>query len=149
VFPAEVGDYFGRWRAVQEEHLELVRSAFSPVPVLRAPYFDQEVIGPEMLDRLADALFPSEGAAPAAVLHDAVTQELSVGSDSASLRLAIPFASKGEISLKQVGLELIVGVDGQRRTILLPPTLAGFRPTGATFEDGALEITFDGDRAAT
>jgi hypothetical protein len=27
---------------------------------------------------------------------------------------------------------------------LLPPTLAGFRPTGATFEDGALEIRFDG-----
>jgi arsenite-transporting ATPase len=149
VFPAEVGDYFARWRTVQEEHLELVRSAFSPVPVLCAPYFDQEVIGAKMLDRLAGALFSSDSAAPADVLYDAVTQELSVGPDSASLRLSIPFASKGEISLKQAGQELIVGVDGQRRTILLPPTLAGFRPTGATFEDGALEITFDGDRAAT
>jgi arsenite-transporting ATPase len=147
VFPADVGDYFARWREVQEEHLELVRSAFSPVPVLSAPYFDQEVIGAEMLDRLADALFSEADAG--AVLHDAVTQQLMVASDRASLRLSIPFASKGEISLKQVGLELIVGVDGQRRTILLPPTLAGFRPTGATFEDGALEITFDGDRAAT
>src|ERR1700728_3929335 len=57
VFPADVGDYFARWRDVQEEHLELVRSAFSPVPVLSAPYFDQEVLGHEMLDRLADALF--------------------------------------------------------------------------------------------
>jgi arsenite-transporting ATPase len=147
VFPAAVGDYFARWRSVQEEHLSLVSSAFAPVPVLRAPYFDQEVIGTEMLDRLADAVFAEVD--PAAVLHDAVTQELSVSSDGASLRLAIPFVSKGEISLKQVGLELIVGVDGQRRTILLPPTLAGFRPTGATFENGALEITFDGDRAAT
>jgi arsenite/tail-anchored protein-transporting ATPase len=117
--------------------------------VLCAPYFDQEVIGAKMLDRLAGALFSSDSAAPADVLYDAVTQELSVGPDSASLRLSIPFASKGEISLKQAGQELIVGVDGQRRTILLPPTLAGFRPTGATFEDGALEITFDGDRAAT
>jgi arsenite-transporting ATPase len=147
VFPAEVGDYFARWRGVQEEHLELVRSAFSPVPVLCAPYFDQEVIGAEMLDRLAGELFSEVDAG--AVLHDAVTQELSVDADGASLRLSIPFANKGEISLKQVGLELIVGVDGQRRTILLPPTLAGFRPTGATFEDGTLEITFDGDRAAT
>jgi arsenite/tail-anchored protein-transporting ATPase len=144
VFPAEVGNYFARWRAVQEEHLELVRSAFSPVPVLCAPYFDQEVIGEEMLDRLAGALFGDASVAPADVLHDTVTQQLVVGSDGASLRLSIPFASKGEISLKQVGLELIVGVDGQRRTILLPPTLADFRPTGATFEDGALEIRFDG-----
>src|SRR5207245_5576855 len=50
VFPAEVDGYFAAWRAVQEEHLALVRSAFEPVPVLCAPYFDQEVVGPEMLD---------------------------------------------------------------------------------------------------
>jgi arsenite/tail-anchored protein-transporting ATPase len=150
VFPADVGDYFARWRLVQEEHLELVSSAFAPVPVLSAPYFDQEVIGAEMLDRLAAAVFDAgEGFDPAAVLYDTVTQELSVGEHDARLRLALPFARKGEISLKKVGLELIVGVDGQRRTILLPPTLAGFRPIEATFEDGALEIRFDGERTAT
>ncbi len=76
IFPSEVGDYFARWRAVQEEHLELVRSAFSPVPVLCAPFFDQEVIGSEMLDRLAGALFSDLD--PAAVLHESITQELEV-----------------------------------------------------------------------
>ena len=45
VFPSDVGDYFAGWRNLQEEHLELVESAFAPVPVLRAPYFDQEVVG--------------------------------------------------------------------------------------------------------
>ena len=69
VFPSDVGDYFAGWRRVQEEHLELVRSAFAPVPVLSAPYFDQEVVGAEMLDRLADELFRGSGDA-AAVLHD-------------------------------------------------------------------------------
>src|SRR5665213_3660929 len=57
LFPAGVGDYFAAWRRVQEEHLELVHSAFAPVPILRAPYFEQEVVGPGMLDRLAEALF--------------------------------------------------------------------------------------------
>src|SRR6266508_2000984 len=58
VFPEEVeGGYFAGWRAAQQEHMELVRSAFSPVPILTAPYFDQEVLGAEMLDRLGDALF--------------------------------------------------------------------------------------------
>ncbi len=150
VFPDEVGDYFAAWRRVQEEHLALVRSAFEPVPVLCAPYFDQEVVGPQMLDRLAGALFDGDGAQAgvdaAAVLHGAVTQELSVGDDSASVRLALPFAEKGDISLKKVGLELIVGVDGQRRTILLPPTFAGFQPVSARFEGGTLEVKFDGER---
>jgi arsenite-transporting ATPase len=144
VFPHDVGDYFAAWRRVQEEHLALVRSAFDPVPVLSAPYFDQEVIGDAMLDRLADALF--DGRDAAAVLYDEVTQELSVGESGASVRLALPFAEKGDISLKKVGLELIVGVDGQRRTILLPGTFAGFEPVSASFEDGALEVKFDGER---
>ena len=142
LFPAGVGDYFAAWRRVQEEHLELVHSAFAPVPVLSAPYFEQEVVGAEMLDRLADHLF--EGLEPGAVLHDAITQELRVDESGARLKLALPFADKGGITLKKIGLELIVGVGGQKRTISLPPALAAFTPTGATFEDGALEVRFDG-----
>jgi arsenite-transporting ATPase len=144
VFPSEVGDYFAGWRRVQQEHLDLVQSAFAPVPVLSAPYFDQEVVGPAMLDRLADALFEHDD--PGSVLHDAVTQELRVTEDGALLRLALPFAQKGEISLKKAGLELIVGVHGQRRTIMLPSAFATFSPVGATFEDGALEVTFNGSQ---
>ncbi|MGB9184392.1 MAG: ArsA family ATPase [Solirubrobacteraceae bacterium] len=142
LFPAGVGDYFAAWRRVQEEHLELVHSAFAPVPVLTAAYFEQEVVGPEMLDRLANQLF--EGLEPGAVLYDAITQELRVDEDGARLKLALPFADKGDITLKKIGLELIVGVSGQKRTISLPPALAAFSPTGATFQDGALEVRFDG-----
>jgi arsenite/tail-anchored protein-transporting ATPase len=142
LFPADVGDYFAAWRGVQEEHLELVNSAFAPVPVLRAPYFEQEVLGAEMLDRLAGELFGELN--PSAVLFDALSQEISVTEDGARLRLALPFASKGDISLKKIGLELIVGVDGQKRTIMLPPAMAAMRPAAATFEDGALQIRFDG-----
>jgi arsenite/tail-anchored protein-transporting ATPase len=142
IFPSTVGDYFAAWRQVQEEHLALVRSAFNPVPVLCAPYFEQEVVGPAMLDRLADAVFSDHD--PAAVLHDTITQELVLSDSGARLRLALPFARKGDISLKKIGLELIVGVEGQRRTIMLPPALAAFQPVGATFEEGALEVTFNG-----
>ena len=148
IFPSEVGDYFAGWRRMQEEHLELVRSAFAPVPVLCAPYFDTEVLGGEMLDRLGDALFASGEHDPAAVLHDSLSQELKVSDDGAELRLALPFARKGDISLKKIGLELIVGVDGQRRTIILPSAMAAFQPTAATFEDGTLAVTFHGARDA-
>jgi arsenite-transporting ATPase len=143
IFPDGVGEYFAAWRRVQQEHLELVHSAFAPVPVLCAPYFEQEVVGPGMLDRLRSELFADTD--PAAVLHDALAQELEVLEDGASLRLDLPFAEKGDISLKKIGLELVVGVDGQRRTIMLPPAMAAMRPAAATFEDGALQIRFDGE----
>ena len=144
IFPSDVGDYFAGWRRVQEENLELVRSAFAPVPVLCAPYFEQEVVGPEMLDRLADEIFSGEGLDPTDVLHHDVTQQIEVSDGHASLRLALPLAEKGEISLKKIGLELIVRVNGHKRMIMLPSALAGFEPRGARFEEGSLEVTFEG-----
>jgi|SRR5579884_2505074 len=145
VFPDEVGEYFSRWRATQGEHLKMVRSSFSPLPVLCAPYFEEEVVGPEWLDRLGDALFgaPGSGCDPSAVLHDSLTQSLSGDATKATLRLPIPLTRKEDVSLKQIGHELIVGIPGQRRTIVLPPSLGNYRPSGARFEDGHLEVSFE------
>jgi arsenite-transporting ATPase len=152
VFPEDVGEYFSRWRGLQAEQLELVRSAFSPVPVLEVPYFDQEVIGTEMLERLGEVLFGATdsrqptplppGTEPGDILFDTITQAIQSDGESATLRLTIPFAKKEEIGLKQVGLELIVTAAGQRRTIMLPPTLAAYKPVSATYVDGILEVAF-------
>src|SRR5205807_5869305 len=79
----------------------------------------------------------------AGVLHDRLAHELHVAAERATLRLDLPFAEKGAISLKKIGLELIVRVDGHKRTIMLPPALDDFRPAGAAFDDGALEVTFE------
>jgi arsenite-transporting ATPase len=141
VFPDDVGAYFDGWRRTQARHVAEVEAAFAPVPVLRAPYFEQEVRGAAMLDRLGDALFDRREAA--AVLHSSFTQGLVVGRDGASLRLELPFAAKGDVQLKKIGLEIVVRVGEHKRTLLLPPALEHYRPTGATFDDGALKITFD------
>jgi arsenite-transporting ATPase len=146
VFPAEAAEgYFASWRELQQEQMELVRSAFSPVPILTAPYFEQEVIGPAMLDRLSEAVFADHD--PAGVLHDDLSQELTSSNGSATLRLPLPFAEKGDIDLKKIGLEVVVRVDGQKRTIMLPQAMAAYRPRGARFEDGALEVTFEREEA--
>jgi arsenite/tail-anchored protein-transporting ATPase len=141
VFPAEVGPYFDGWRARQQEHLTAVRDAFSPVPVLCAPYFPEEVLGPDGLDELGAALFG--GLDAAAVLHEKLTQELVVSERGATLRLDLPFAQRGDIALRKIGQELVIRVDGHKRTLMLPPALAGHEPAGARFADGALHVTFD------
>ncbi|HEX8082934.1 MAG TPA: TRC40/GET3/ArsA family transport-energizing ATPase [Solirubrobacteraceae bacterium] len=142
VFPEEVGSYFAAWREAQARALEEVEAAFAPVPVLRAPYFDREVRGAEMLDQLGAALFDGRDAGD--VLHSAFAHGLVVGRDGASLRLPLPFAEKGELQLKKVGEELVVRVGAHKRTILLPPALSGYRPSGARFDDGeVLVISFD------
>jgi len=133
--------YFAAWSEVQREQLDLVRSAFEPVPVLTAPYLEREVVGPEMLDRLADEVFGGREAA--AVLHSHIGQELVTENGRATLRLDVPFAEKGDLGLKKIGLEVVVRVGGQKRTIMLPPALAPYSARGARFEDGTLEISFE------
>jgi len=142
IFPAEAGEgYFAGWRALQQEQMELVRSAFAPVPILTAQYMDQEVIGAEMLDRLGNEIF--DGSDAAAILHQDVSQELTSKNGSATLRLAMPFVEKGDIDLKKIGLDVVVRVGGQKRTIILPATMAAYRPRSAQFEDGALSVRFE------
>jgi arsenite-transporting ATPase len=144
VFPEAVdGTYFGAWRALQQDQLALVAEGFEPVPVLRAPYFDREVLGTEMLDRLGGALFDDADADAAAVHYATVSQQLRQDGEQAVLRLELPFASKGDVSLKKIGLELVVRVGDSKRVIELPSSMASFRPASASFADGALVVTFE------
>jgi arsenite-transporting ATPase len=142
VFPAAVEDgYFAAWRKVQQEHVQLVEEAFAPVPVLQAPFYEQEVIGPAMLTRLGSEVF--DGHDPQAVLYRDLRQELVMLDGSAELRLTIPFVEKAEIRLKKVGLELIVRVEANKRNIILPTALASYRPREARFEGGLLVVRFE------
>ena len=145
VFPDEVeGGYFGAWRdgparAARARRVRLRPRAGAARALLRA--------GGARRD---DARPPRRGAVrgratPARVLHDTLAQELVARRATArALRLDIPFTDKGDISLKKIGLELIVRVDGQKRTIILPPALAPYRPSSASFSDGSLLVSFSG-----
>ena len=142
VFPEEVeGGYFAAWREHQQAQMELVEQAFDPVPVLRAPFFEQEVIGADMLGRLCDAVF--EDREPQAVLYHDLSQELVMDGSSAELRLRVPFVEKAEIDLKKIGLELVVRVGAHKRNIVLPSALASFRPREAKLDGGALRVRFE------
>ena len=142
VLPADAAEgYFAAWRESQQEHLDLVRSAFAPLPILEAPFFDREVVGSEMLDLLAGRVFADHD--PAEVLHRELEQELVTENGHATLRVPLPFAERGEIDLKKIGLEVIVRVGGQKRTIILPPAMSAYATSGARFEEGALRIFFE------
>ncbi len=145
LFPDEVeGGYFGAWRQRQSQRLEEIEAGFAPVPVLRARYFDEEVVGATMLDRLGHELF-GEGD-PSDHLHTEIAQTFDQDeSGRTRMRIKVPFAERSEVSLKKVGSELIVGAGRERRTIILPPALARRNPVGAKFTDGALEVSFDDD----
>ncbi len=146
IFPSDVEDgYFGAWRERQSENLELVREGFDPVPVLCARYFEEEVVGERMLDRLGEELFAD--ADPAAVLHSELAHQITNVEGRTVLSIRVPFAERDDLTLKKVGLELIVKAGREKRTIILPNALSGRRPSGAKLHEGWLEISFEDARA--
>jgi arsenite-transporting ATPase len=145
IFPEELeGSYFSGWRERQAEGIELVREGFDPVPLLRARYLPEEVIGPEMLDRLGDELYAEHD--PEALLHTELAQRIEQVDGRTVLAIDVPFADRSELDLSKVGQELIVRVGAQKRTIILPAALSRHRPAGARLEAGTLEVSFEDDR---
>ena len=142
VLPAEVDGYFGAVARAPGQAArggrELVRARPGADARRSSP---RRSSAPRCSTALGEELF--DGVDPAAVLHDSITQELVVDAEHAQLRLELPFARKGEIGVTKVGLELVIRVGGHKRTLALPPALGDYRPNGATFEDGALRVTFD------
>jgi arsenite-transporting ATPase len=145
IFPEEVeGSYFAAWRQQQAEGLELVREGFDPVPLLRARYFAEEVVGAEMLDRLGEELFAER--APEDVMHTELAQRITENDGRTVLAIRVPFADRSELGLSKVGSELIVRAGREKRTIILPGALARLQPVGARLEAGTLEVSFEDDR---
>jgi len=128
-------------RAARERAIAAdVETAFAPAPVLRAPLLADEVAGAAALDRLGDELFAASDAG--ALLHEQPAHDLEVGAGGATLRLGLPFSGRDEIDVTQVGADLVVRAGAHKRSIVLPPALADYRPQGAAFTDGALHVTF-------
>ena len=60
------------------------------------------------------------------------------------LEVALPFTSREAVQLTRDGDELLLQVDGLRRTIVLPRALVDAPTIGAKMDDGVLRIRFKG-----
>ena len=72
----------------------------------------------------------------------ALAQEFALDDGRGEVRLAVPFAGKGDVALKKVGDELVVRVDGRKRTVVLPPALAALSRRARRSTTGALVVRF-------
>jgi arsenite-transporting ATPase len=140
VLPRTVTDaYFEEWRKSQAAILEEIDTYFAPVPVKRVPLFTHEVLGRERLAELARALY-SEREDPAAVVRTEAPYTFAKRDGRYEVRLSLPFAAKGEVSLFKKGDELVVEIGTLRRHIGLPTSMAGLSPGRAKLENKVLTV---------
>jgi arsenite-transporting ATPase len=145
ILPQEVGDsFFDSWKESQERYLELIRQSFDPLPILKAPLLDREVVGLDSLRELGNHIF--NGQDPARVFYLGQTQEVRKEGKRHILMVRLPFASKEELTVMEDRDELVVQVGRYRRNIILPRVLIGLSVEEAKLEGDILKVTFKEDR---
>lgn len=132
--------YFEAWKETQDRYYAMVEEGFSPLPILKGPLMEQEVVGLEMMERFARALYGRSD--PTRILYKGHARQIRQEDGVYLLTLDLPFASKEQISLSQVGDELIVQVGPYRRNLILPRALVGLESERAKLEGNTLTIRF-------
>jgi arsenite-transporting ATPase len=140
VFPDDQDGYFSKWRETQAKYLQTIEEAFSPLPILKVPYFDQEVVGLEALHRMADVLFGDKD--PTRLLYHGHTHTIEKSEDGFVLSLLLPFVQREQVSLLRSADELTVQVGNWRRNLILPRALHGLEIEKARFNGDSLDIHF-------
>jgi arsenite-transporting ATPase len=141
IIPTTVGDqYFNAWKGSQARYGQLVEEAFAPLPIFKVPLMDQEVVGAEMLRKMATAIYGAQD--PAQIFHADHSQVIEKADDAYALKLHLPFIRKDDVNMTRSGDELAISIGNFRRNIILPRVLAGRQVQKAAFKDEYLVLTF-------
>jgi arsenite-transporting ATPase len=141
MIPSQVEDpYFAQWKTIQENYRLLIEEIFSPLPLRSLPLFDREIVGIELLEKIAAHVYGGQDPAQLFFAQKPIRIEKANGRYVLSLNL--PFVEKKDLDLTQKGEELIIKAGAFKRNILLPRVLVNQSVEGAKFEGDRLKITF-------
>lgn len=141
VLPDEVSDpYFERWRSIQKGHLDTLDEAFADVPRLRLRLFDDEMVGIDRLQVMAEELYGEMD--PIGGFHATSPFRVEEKGSELVLEMDVPFVSKDEVDVLRHGHELYLGIGPYRRSFLLPDSLRRREVTRARLDGGVLRVTF-------
>jgi arsenite-transporting ATPase len=132
--------FFRDWSRVQAERLEEVEARFAPLPVLRAPLREDEVIGAAGLARHGAELFGRRD--PGAVLQAGPRLRFVRDADGLRLELPLPHAEPRGLEVSKHEDELWIGTGAQRRAVKLPRPLARASLATARLAGGTLVVRF-------
>jgi arsenite-transporting ATPase len=140
VLPPEVRDnWFSEWHTSQDRLLHEIDEYFAPIAVKHVPLFSHEILGMTRLEELAGVLY-AQDEDPATVTRTEKPYSFAKQNGIYTIRVLLPFATKGEIGLFKKGDELVVEIGTFRRHIGLPLSMAALTPVRATLENRVLTV---------
>lgn len=132
--------YLRRLQETQARYLADIEREFYPLPIIRAPWHDVEMVGIDRLDTLAGELFGDRN--PSDVFFVGQAQEIVEDGEDFILKLPLPHVELNKVNLTKRGDELFVRIGNFKRELLLPAVLAHRDASNAVFSNGTLNVRF-------
>jgi arsenite-transporting ATPase len=141
LLPLEVRDnYFKKWKSIQITYRKMIKESFFPVPIFSAELFSQEIVGIDLLGKLAERVYDRKDPTRIFFTQKPISIEKTDG--GFDLFIYLPFVKKKDLDLYQKGEDLFVRVGNYKRNILLPQTLLHYSIKEAKFDKERLRISF-------
>ena len=131
----EENPFLSHWREVQRQYVGELEEVFAGQPIVRLPWYPQEVRGIAAVERMGGAL-PEDGLFDVRVRTE--TEVYTPIDGGFRLHLRLPEAP-GDIRAECQGMDLYIEAGGAVRRIPLPDSLKG-ASAAAVLEDGMLYI---------
>ncbi|RUM29628.1 MAG: ArsA family ATPase [Aquifex sp.] len=130
--------FFKNWLEIQKRYVKEIEDYFSPVPVFKVPLLEEEVVGLEKLEKIANIIYGENS--PDEIFHKEIPYKIEQKDDSYVIRIKAPGIKKESVSLVKGEDEIIVRVGNFKTHIMLPRKLRNLEPEKAKVEGNEILI---------
>lgn len=130
--------FFKNWLEIQKRYVKEIEDYFSPVPVFKVPLLEEEVVGLEKLEKIANIIYGENS--PDEIFHKEIPYKIEQKDDSYVIRIKAPGIKKESVSLVKGEDEIIVRVGNFKTHIMLPRKLRNLEPDKAKVEGNEILI---------
>lgn len=132
--------YFSKWMEMQKEGLQEIEESFLEVPKFYLELQKQELRSVPILAAAGEYLFKNIDISEVLIQKESI--EIIRSEDFLAIRILLPFASKGELDLRQNENEIILSIKNETKRFIVPKEFENAQIKRAQFEEGHLVIVF-------
>ncbi len=132
------GSLFEQYVKSQTDYIKDIEESFQPLPVYKVLHQGAEVFGLDLLDQIGTAIYGTNN--PHEIFHAENPFKVKEFSQYYKISIYLPFIKDNEFKLDKFGDELIIEVNGRKKSVLLPRFANFLQLDGHAFENAWLHI---------
>ena len=112
------GKLFKKYIAAQTTYLEEIEETFTPLPIFKVQHLGEEVFGLDLLDKIGETIYGEED--PTTIYHNKSPFQVEEDGDFYTIKIRLPFIDEDDFEVNKFGDEIIINLQGQRKSVILP-----------------------------